>query len=118
MSFLKFAYVRSPKLLAACRCIPCQHCERDDGTVCAAHSNQSKHGKGKAVKASDVFVAALCFHCHAKLDQGREGGRAERVALWNAAHSRTINQLLNLGLWPDGVAVPNVHESMRIGVCA
>jgi hypothetical protein len=55
----KFRYVRSKKLLEACREIPCQLCGAQDGTVVAAHSNQAKHGKGRGIKASDEFVAAL-----------------------------------------------------------
>lgn len=64
----KFDYVRSPALLKACRELACQHCGKEDGTVVAAHSNQGKHGKGRSVKASDVYVAALCFNCHTVLD--------------------------------------------------
>lgn len=102
----KFSYVRSQALLEACRAIPCQHCGREDGTVCAAHSNQGEHGKGKSVKASDVFVASLCFACHGQLDQGREWSQAERVAIWAAAHRRTVALLVQLGLWPAGIEAP------------
>jgi hypothetical protein len=49
---LKFVYVRSPALMKAYRLICCQHCGRDDGTVCGAHSNWAVHGKGRSIKAS------------------------------------------------------------------
>jgi hypothetical protein len=102
----KFAYIRSPALLRACREIPCQHCGRADGTVVAAHSNQAAHGKGRGIKASDQFVAGLCAWCHAALDQGNVMSRTERLALWTAAHVKTVALLLRLNLWPAGVPIP------------
>ncbi len=105
----KFAYVRSKALLEACRLIPCQHCGCDDGTVCAAHSNQAQHGKGKSIKASDVFVAALCFRCHSTLDQGSHLTRNEREAMWGDAHRKTVRLLLARGLWPITVPVPDLR---------
>lgn len=105
----KFDYVRSKPLLKACRLIPCQNCEADDGTVCAAHSNQAQHGKGKSIKASDQFVASLCFRCHSALDQGSHLSRDERVEMWTAAHRKTVRLLLARGLWPDAVPVPDLR---------
>lgn len=106
MSFAKFVYVRSKRLLEACRAIPCQHCQAQDGTVVAAHSNQSKHGKGRSIKASDQYVAALCCTCHVELDQGRALTREERTRMWDAAHAKTVDALVMLGLWPSNVPVP------------
>ena len=105
-ALFKFQYIRSPKLLKACRELPCQHCGRQDGTVVAAHSNQSKHGKGRGIKASDVFVASLCFVCHAELDQGMGLLLDERRALWDAAHHKTKVELVRRGLWPAGLPLP------------
>ena len=102
----KFPYIRSPALLMACRQIPCQHCGAQDGTVVAAHSNQAKHGKGRAIKASDVFVASLCFSCHAELDQGAQMTRAERTRMWDACHLKTIVALVRAALWPTSVPIP------------
>lgn len=102
----KFAYTRSPALLKACRLIPCQHCGVSDGTVVACHSNWAEHGKGRSVKASDLFVASLCFTCHSELDQGAHLTRDQRRAMWEAAHARTVDLLQRSGLWPDGVPVP------------
>lgn len=97
----KFPYTRSPALLKAC-----QHCGRYDGTVCAAHSNQAIHGKGRSIKASDVFVASLCHTCHNRLDQGADLIRPERESMWQKAHERTVSELLRLGLWPRRVPFP------------
>lgn len=105
-AFPKFQYIRSPALLKACRLIPCQNCGRDDGTVVAAHSNQAKHGKGRSIKASDVFVASLCSACHAAVDQGAQMSRAERERMWNACHRQTLIVLVRGGLWPAGIPVP------------
>lgn len=102
----KFAYVRSKPLLQAARKIPCQHCGAQDGTVCAAHSNQSIHGKGRGIKASDIYIASLCFTCHRELDMGKNWSREERKTIWTAAHQKTVALLNKLGLWPEGVPVP------------
>jgi len=109
MSFQKFTYIRSPALLKACRAIPCTNCGRDDGTVCAAHSNMAKHGKGRSIKASDVFVAALCHLCHFMLDQGSRLSRDEREAMWESCHSKTVQILVRLGLWPENVPIPELE---------
>lgn len=61
---------RSRKLLDLAEGQPCMNCGAEDGTVVAAHSNLSRHGKGKSIKAHDCFVAFLCHRCHSWLDQG------------------------------------------------
>lgn len=107
----KFQYVRSKKLLCACRNLPCQHCGRDDRTTVAAHSNHSVHGKGRSIKASDVYVAALCHACHSELDQGARLTAAERISLWWGAHVRTVAELIARRMWPPGVPVPDISRN-------
>lgn len=104
----KFVYVRDERLRDMCRALACQHCGRsgDDAGVTWAHSNQSIHGKGGSVKASDQFVAAMCWDCHRELDQGGAWSQEEKVRIWNEAHRRTVAQALALGLWPADVPVP------------
>ena len=104
----KFTYVRSKKLMEAYRAIPCQHCGRDDGTVCGAHSNQAKHGKGRGIKASDIYCASLCSRCHSMLDQGYSMTREEREAMWEKAHSETWPKLVIGGLWPADIPLTNI----------
>lgn len=118
MTIPKFDYIRSPKLLQACRKLPCQHCSISDGSVCAAHSNQAEHGKGKGIKASDQYVASLCHACHYDVDQGRCLSRSERVKLWTDAHFKTVRELVRLGLWPDGVPVPELNKPIALVECA
>ena len=84
---------RNAKLLVACRQLPCQLCEIEDGTVIAAHSNQLADGKGRGIKASDYRVAALCFSCHMALDQGNKLSKDQRREFWEMAHRRTIGEL-------------------------
>lgn len=104
----KFAYVRDERFQAMCRAMACQHCGASgpDAGVTWAHSNQSKHGKGKGVKASDERVAALCHGCHAELDQGRANSLAQKIAMWDWAHWRTVAEAICHGLWPADVPIP------------
>jgi len=89
---------RNPKLLEACRQLPCQLCEIEDGTVVAAHSNQLADGKGRGIKAPDYRVASLCFNCHMALDQGNKLTKEQRREFWEVAHRRTIGELFERGL--------------------
>ena len=102
----KFDYIRSPRLMQAYRKIPCQSCGVDDGTVCGAHSNQAEHGKGRGIKASDVYAASLCHACHMAVDQGRSMSRQERLTVWTYAREKTVRELVRQGLWPMDVPVP------------
>ena len=88
---------RNPKLLKAIRGCACQRCGADDGTIVAAHSNQLKDGKGRGIKSHDYRIAALCYHCHAEIDQGKDMSRAERVEAWEEAHRKTIGWLFDNG---------------------
>ena len=103
----KQAYIRDDRLRDMCRAMPCQRCGNHEG-VTWAHSNQAQHGKGRSIKASDQFVAALCQECHAELDQGSSWTRAERIAVWTYAHNRTVATAIANGTWPDGVPIPAV----------
>jgi DNA-binding transcriptional ArsR family regulator len=109
VSLPKFAYVRDIRLRLMCRQMPCQHCGASGpwAGVTWAHSNQAVHGKGGAVKASDIFVAALCSVCHRELDQGKTMNAAQRVLMWTVAHERTVRRALQAGTWPSGVALPD-----------
>lgn len=58
-------------------------CEQTVGEP--AHSNQSQHGKGGAMKAHDCFHVPACRSCHRELDQGRTMDRETKFAEWNRA---------------------------------
>lgn len=89
---------RNRKLLDVVRESPCQACGRADGTIVAAHSNQLRDGKGRGIKAHDYRIAALCYACHAEIDQGAKLSKAERIEAWEEAHRRTIGWLFEQGL--------------------
>ncbi len=96
----KFNYFRSKKHLKNVASLCCQHCGID-GYTQAAHSNQLQHGKGRGIKASDEYTAALCLKCHYELDQGKNLSKDERVEMWEQAHKRTVAELKRLGVWPE-----------------
>ena len=84
---------RNKKILEVVRESPCQLCGARDGTVVAAHSNQLRDGKGRSIKAHDYRIAALCYTCHAELDQGSKMSKEDRVDIWEMAHRKTIGWL-------------------------
>ena len=88
---------RNKKLLEVVRQAPCMNCGTQDGTVVAAHSNWLRDGKGKGIKAHDYRIAALCFHCHMMLDQGKDMSKQERQDQWEAGHRDTIGWLFESG---------------------
>ena len=87
---------RNKKLLEIVRESPCQLCGAEDGTVVAAHSNQLRDGKGRSIKAHDYRIAALCYTCHADIDQGRMS-REDKQDLWEMAHRKTVGWLFENG---------------------
>jgi len=60
----------------------------DTETVVPCHSNQSKHGKGMGLKASDKFTVPGCADCHREIDQGSRMTKEEKFAAWDAAYAR------------------------------
>jgi len=105
MKYPKHNYVRSTTLLRNAREIPCQHCGVDNGTVVAAHTNWGG-GKGRSVKADDNLIASLCHECHMELDMGYHMAKEQRQEMWLTAHLKTVQKLLDLGLWPSNVPIP------------
>ena len=73
--------------------------------VQAAHTNWGA-GKGRGIKADDNMVAALCLKCHYEIDQGKELSKEERQQKWQKAHLATVAALVDQGVWPDGVPIP------------
>ena len=73
--------MRDAKRLAAVRLLPCVKCGHPDSQ--AAHSNSAKHGKGRGIKSSDLFVIPLCFKCHAAFDRFQLGSRAESEVMFD-----------------------------------
>nr|WP_314523774.1 hypothetical protein [uncultured Acinetobacter sp.] len=84
--------MRSQKRLNEIRQLPCVRCGSSPSQ--AAHSNSSKHGKGRSIKSSDEFTVPLCVTCHAAFDQFKLGTRQESEALleqWLEKTERMLN---------------------------
>lgn len=114
----KFNYVRDTRLRDMCRAMRCMHCGAcgPDAGVTWAHSNQGIHGHARSIKASDVFVAAMCWPCHSELDQGKRWSRALKVEIWNRAFAETVRWAHLTGTWPVGIPVPNVEPRDSVPV--
>ena len=83
--------MRDAKRLAAIRKLPCIKCGQSPSQ--AAHSNSSKHGKGRSIKASDEFTVPLCHSCHFQFDTFQLGNRAESEAMFDRWLVR-VNRML------------------------
>ena len=72
--------MRDAKRLAAIRKLPCIRCGSPNSQ--AAHSNSSRDGKGRGIKADDSKTISLCHSCHHKFDTFQLGNRAESEAMF------------------------------------
>lgn len=97
-SYKKNLYWRSKEHLKAVAELPCMRCGRE-GYTQAAHSNQLEHGKGRGIKASDQYAAALCMACHFQIDMGNKLSKQERRDEWNRAWERTVAELKERKRW-------------------
>lgn len=104
MMIPKFNYFRSKKHLKNVAKLPCQICGVE-GRTQAAHSNQAVHGKGRSIKASDEFTAALCIEHHFEIDQGSHLTKQQRVDMWDEAWHKTVAKIQQQGNWPEGVQI-------------
>ena len=107
-SYLKTQYVRNKRLLELVASLNCQNCGHYQSQ--AAHSNWHG-GKGRGIKASDNYVAALCQSCHHDVDQGHELTKDERQTLWVNAHLKTLHYLLNTDQWPTNVPITDLFKN-------
>lgn len=87
--------MRSVKRLNEIRRLPCVRCGGLNAQ--AAHSNSSKHGKGRGIKASDEFTVPLCHSCHSQFDQFKLGSREESEAMFEQWLEKTERMLRDHG---------------------
>ena len=73
--------MRNHKRLAAIRKLSCIRCGNPHSQ--AAHSNSSRDGKGRGIKADDSKTIPLCFKCHAAFDRFELGNRAESEVMFD-----------------------------------
>ncbi|MDN8174079.1 hypothetical protein QZK03_15055, partial [Acinetobacter baumannii] len=71
--------------------LPCVRCGQSPSQ--AAHSNSSKHGKGRGIKASDEFTVPLCHKCHYLFDTYQLGTRQESEAMFERWLEKTERML-------------------------
>jgi|APCry1669192319_1035405.scaffolds.fasta_scaffold00090_20 hypothetical protein len=97
---------RSNDLLALAEGQPCllgisSRCLGSEGsTTVAAHSNSYQHGKGKAIKAEDVYTVWACYYCHEVLDSGKKLGRKEKEEAFDQAHLKQIEEWTKIATNP------------------
>lgn len=92
--------MRDPKRLAEIRKLPCVRCGSSPSQ--AAHSNSSRHGKGRGIKASDEFTIPLCYSCHSQFDQFKLGTRQASEALFDGWLEKT-NLMLKIDTNSDSI---------------
>jgi hypothetical protein len=92
--------MRDRNRLEAIRKLPCIKCGQSPSQ--AAHSNSSKHGKGRGIKASDEFTVPLCYKCHSAFDKFELGTRQESEALFDGWLEKT-NLMLKIDTNSDSV---------------
>lgn len=85
---------RNPALLEMARGRPCLLavpgvCRGGTESTVAAHSNEARHGKGMARKASDAYTVWGCSACHTWLDQG-PARKVLKVAAFMRGHSDQV----------------------------
>jgi hypothetical protein len=84
-------------------------CCGDAAKTVWAHSNSSRHGKGGALKAHDVFGCYACYDCHMVFDgqYARPAGLTKAMVerLFAVAMVKSQSILIGLGLW-DGKTIP------------
>jgi len=73
--------MRDSKRLAAVRLLPCVRCGHPYSQ--AAHSNSSRDGKGRGIKADDSKTIPMCHSCHFQFDTFQLGTRAESEAMFD-----------------------------------
>lgn len=83
--------MRNPKRLAAIRKLPCIRCGNPNSQ--AAHSNSSRDGKGRGIKADDSKTVCLCQSCHHLFDTFQLGNREESEKLFEQWLVR-VNRML------------------------
>jgi hypothetical protein len=80
---------RSEALRQSARDEACAACGVEDGTIVWCHSNEYRHGKGKGLKAHDLFGFYGCMYCHARYDAGHET-REDKHTFFREAWERSM----------------------------
>lgn len=121
----KFHYVRSKKARNSARGEDCTMgspwCNHDPQTTVLCHSNESKHGKGKGIKASDVYTFYGCSGCHKWYDEG-PGSKENKQEFFWVAWWRTQRRYREKGIMEvvfednSTVPAPDVEQDAVHGI--
>ncbi|MGA9855318.1 MAG: nuclease domain-containing protein [Gammaproteobacteria bacterium] len=74
------------------------YCNHDRSTVVWAHSNLHIHGKGRGIKAHDLFGCYSCSTCHDWIDRRGSGEGEYRDAYFHRAMAESIMRLIERGI--------------------
>ena len=96
---------RNPALLALAKGEECltrvpTYCWGGNETTVSAHSNQTRDGKGKGIKAHDWAIAFACGGCHFFLDQST-ASREMKLSYFIPGLRLTRLRIIAMGKWPE-----------------
>lgn len=87
---------RDAKRLDAIRALPCCNCGKAPRSQ-AAHSNFAIHGKGRGIKAGDLWTIPLCAECHYRLDNFALDMSRDESLEWFVSKVNQTNEVLERG---------------------
>lgn len=96
---------RNPGLLALAKGEECltrvpSYCWGGTESTVSAHSNRTRDGKGKGIKAHDWAIAFACGGCHFFLDQSK-APREMKLSYFIPGLRLTRERIIAMGKWPD-----------------
>lgn len=77
-----------------------RYCQGGTETTVACHSNRTRDGKGKGIKAHDWAIAFGCAACHFFIDQST-APREMKLSYFIPGLRLTRLRIIALGKWPE-----------------
>ncbi|WP_233461739.1 nuclease domain-containing protein [Achromobacter insolitus] len=77
-----------------------RYCQGGTETTVACHSNRTRDGKGKGIKAHDWAIAFGCVGCHFFIDQST-APREMKLSYFIPGLRLTRLRIIALGKWPE-----------------
>lgn len=77
-----------------------RYCQGGTETTVACHSNRTRDGKGKGIKAHDWAIAFGCVACHFFIDQST-APREMKLSYFIPGLRLTRLRIIALGKWPE-----------------
>jgi hypothetical protein len=104
LSLQKRNYIRSKKILASANGEQCTiqspYCNGSIETTVACHSILYEDGKGRGIKAEDIYIAYGCSACHDFIDGRNSEGYSylETKQFFHRGMKRTWKRLIEKGI--------------------